>query len=407
MNKAYVKWQLKRWLPWFIVFFVILSITSLNWVGFMPIGRTTNYYYSAAMSAIHRRALSTPYSGSIALTVIGYILAFIAPFAVFSYRWSAKRADCFCAVPAKEKELVRTRFLLALVSFLVVCAVVFWVGVIVIACRAAAFPNETYYTDANGESFTLPYVATVDESFFATYNAEYAIVYAQGNYQFWAYVVLFLCYLILLALAFSISSFFVSLASNIWQAILLFAYGMFLLGMLVPGLASYLMTFISRDHAEEYMMFVTSDYYAGTNGLDGGIFGASSPIVAPISYISYAFDDLVFGYNPWPTLAASYWYGPVFFVAFGIAGFLYVFFRHEPSGEHWGRNARHEYAVSWVIHAGILTWALAMGPRYITINNGYYTSFSWIQLFVSVIGMAVGYLVSLWIYKRSWHLGKR
>ena len=122
MNKRFIKWQLKEWMPLLCAILIIFFFTMV-----VP-GLIISTYRDVWVDDVWTWSMNTP---SLSRFVIAPMcFAFILPLFVLDYRFNKRKADIYYQLPLKEKELKNTRIVLALVALLVLFTITFFAGML-------------------------------------------------------------------------------------------------------------------------------------------------------------------------------------------------------------------------------------------------------------------------------------
>lgn len=193
MNKKYIKWQLKQWVPLTIVTFFIMIIPFF-------------IIYLASFSSITNSLfmISTDYFGDISypimtpwlmISIPACVMTIVIPIFVCQYRYKRKSADLFLQAPFQTGGMLRNRSLLGLGILDVDFTLAYWIAYIMVYIKQAVL---------NG-----------NESYLRMYNLEeYIKNYGGYYYNFGAVAACFLVGLILLSLAYYVNVYIASLGTN-------------------------------------------------------------------------------------------------------------------------------------------------------------------------------------------------
>lgn len=199
MNKKYLKWQLKQWIPLTIVTFFIMII---------PFFITYLASFSSFSSAMFM--ITTNYQGDIVypittpwlfISIPAGVMSLVIPVFVCQYRYKRKSADLFLQAPFQTGGMLRNRSLLGLAILDVDFTAAYWVAYIMVYVKQAVL---------NGNASYLRY-----------YNLE---EYIKNNgayyYNFGAVAACFFVGLILLSLIYYVNVYIASLGTNQLSGIL-------------------------------------------------------------------------------------------------------------------------------------------------------------------------------------------
>ncbi len=154
MNKRFIKWQIKEWVPHFFILFVVFGL--FIFIGYSQ----TQLYYQINGADIGE--IRVPTVGIINIPAM--LFSTIAPLIVYDYRYRKNAADTFYQLPLKKNEFRNTRMILALLLQIIVITFFYLVMVLmVIFKQMAAYKileeKETIQTIINDTKliYYLPY----------------------------------------------------------------------------------------------------------------------------------------------------------------------------------------------------------------------------------------------------------
>ena len=261
----YLKYNLKRNIPLYIITFVIcLSVISIGFAS-APTSFTYNVYSeSGAEFAYYSRAFVGFDSGLITSFIPIAIFSTILPFFANGYRYSLRSADTFYQIGKNKKSIRYINNLIVLISFIASFTISFVIGVILLAVRQAPFiGKETEITRINEYYYQV---------------TEYV------SYNFVYYLPVYFCLVIIAVLNYFISYFLITRANNVINSIITLILGELILGV---GLMTpfWLYEINALKFTDEYLI-VNPVFLMGTRSVS---------VIGPYSFIFHLFNGLIVG----------------------------------------------------------------------------------------------------------------
>ncbi len=123
MNKRFIKWQIREWIPPFFILFVVFGLFTL--IGY---AQTRMYYHIDTIEGIGK--IEVPTVGIINVPCM--LFSTIAPLIVYDYRHKKTASDTFYQLPLKKNEFRNTRMILALLLQIIVITFFYLVMVLMV-----------------------------------------------------------------------------------------------------------------------------------------------------------------------------------------------------------------------------------------------------------------------------------
>lgn len=335
--KSYWKWQFKNAIPFMIVVFSLMTIIPLISVLSLSPYET---FYATESGYIGYSAISP--SVLLLENLIPALIAIsIAPFVVYSYRYSLRSVDTFYQASRKEGYAKRTRSFIYAGIVLASFTIIFWLSVL-------------------GVFLKIKY-GRIPE------NNEYAI-YARVQYDFIWYLPAYFMSLVALILQFGIASFFISKGNSLLRSIFNLVLGECFLGFIFLGLFIYIETIVVCCQLGEGAMVSVDGLFASVGtARGGGYLTHNASIALPAAFIYQLFKDRIamntvsplFVFNDSMAFFSSITIiFLIIYMAFGIFGLVLIFKEKEPSGEYAGKTNSPNILPDVIFHAGMGTIGL-------------------------------------------------
>lgn len=179
-KKAFIKWQIKNFLPFFAILLAIVSSSFFSFafatnVAYMPYNDPSIAGAESNNSGIIASVFGLLTDGSglsasfFSFAIVGFLYATVIPFVVYYYRYNKKASDAYGQFPAKRGEIIRIRVIIGQVMGLIVLAGIFLVGSLIILLR------QVIHNVVSGESFYFEYGYFF--LFFLVYVITWSMVY--------------------------------------------------------------------------------------------------------------------------------------------------------------------------------------------------------------------------------------
>lgn len=351
--KKMIKWQLKDWLPFLIISSVLVSIIFWLYCS-TETTVVTVYDYSSYGGDIHYMYPSDIY---FTIAVFFLPLTFILPFAIFGYRYSTKKADTFFQLPLKENVLKRFKFLTLLIFYLGVFTLAYWIGVLILGMN---------------QIFSNNHLADNQMGFW---------------FNYWYFIPIYLFLLVVLAIEFTLNSFFISLANTAWGSIFHMVIGNLIL--LLSGYSLFdALTVLTNDSAIYNIalsfpsLSFVEPFFIGVNVLEKCLLGNQVTSLEPIRYVSFSLHVLI-----------------------GGGAFLYLWFGKEPSGEYAGKYKPFTTISAIMPHVLAVILGLFLSQfAYITI---FQSALLYVQFAMYAIMALGGYYFLIVLFKMSFNWEKK
>ncbi len=360
----YIKWQIKQWLPLFIITFVILATDYLLFAL-----TSSGYNYYAVINGYTQSYWNNEGTGLLTLLILTLICAIIFAIFAYDYRLKKKEVDTFMQAPFFKNNLRITRILIGLAMILIAFTLVYFIGIIIFYIKQ--YNLEEVLTTGSGATYYL-----------TRFNGWYVIL----SY-FYLIIVITIFYLF--------NCLVVSFADTINDTALLLT-------------CSYLVIFFF-EALIFYSLYGFTNYNNDTLRELALYSLASSPLCFPVMIFYIVFNNLIMGIDISidksligdPSTAIVY-INIILLVAI-IAFAIYVlFFKKDPSGEHAGVGGPRNFKISLIVHVFIFMFGLL----YNFSTLFYSTHIKVIFFFGFLIFFAVlGYCL-LALYNRSFKIGK-
>lgn len=179
-KKAFIKWQIKNFLPFFAILLAIVSSSFFSFafatnVAYTPYNDPAIVGADSSNSDIITKVFGLLTDGSglsasfFSFAIVGFLYATVIPFVVYYYRYNKKASDAYGQFPAKRGEIIRIRVIIGQVMGLIVLAGIFLLGSLIILLR------QVIHNVVNGESFYFEYGYFF--LFFLVYVITWSMVY--------------------------------------------------------------------------------------------------------------------------------------------------------------------------------------------------------------------------------------
>ena len=371
MNKAYLKYQLKRWLPLFIVMaLVTFSISMLA-------ATLTSAYSSYHWLILDNQQLvryGRGYDASQiywAMFIPSLLFALFLPLVGDSYRFYKSAADAFYSAPMKEGDIRKSRHLLLLCMLLIAFTFSFWMAVLVYGLRVSyvTLPDST-----NPPSIPVE-------------GAE-GTVFFRPEVHYWGFLVMYAFCLLALLFQYGYSCFWSKLANDTGNAIMMIVLSTFLL-MCIP----FVFVEIPQAHSISFYRY-----------LNPFILGNLSPIFEVFiihrlcsCLINYGKFAVGFG-DSGNTIYGCFTIS--LFLVLGILSVLDLFLGRERKGEDAG-SITSPTRLSKGVVVGVFTIANFIYPAQLKEPGSYFT------IIVLAIVLTAGCYIFLAILNRRLKLSKK
>lgn len=353
MNKRFIKWQLKEWMPLLCAILIIFFFTMV-----VP-GLIISTYREVWVDDVWTWSMNTP---SLSRFVIAPMLfAFILPLFVLDYRFNKRKADIYYQLPLKEKELKNTRIVLALVALLVLFTITFFAGML--STMAHQTSERNWIINA--------YPGT-----------------QLGLYNYGYFALFYLCLLFIISGEYFVSLFFANLGNNSNSAVMNAICGNTILFLLISSV----------------FMFVRSCFISPENhfpdSLDTLLQFTFCLNLHPVSlaiHTTYSFTCAIKS-GQFEMLVSAAYYIPfiILDVLVIILATVYMFHAKDPSGEYSGSFLARKEWMNYIIH---ITAFILSCFNIITVNFGI-----WIFIYATIY-VVFEYLI-ICSSRKSFHLKK-
>ena len=365
MNKKFVKFQLKQWLPLSIILLVFLSSVFLS----TCMGSNIYAYASNGVGGDGVMIYSYPETNILAIFIPSMLLTFIMPCFVYHFRYRKESADFYRQSPMKEGVIRRHKVIIGLLILLAVVTITFYLGFLLMLLRFAT------------ASATKP----------ASSNA---LVY---NLYFAYYPLFWLFLLLSVSAQYFVNCFLMGLAGTLIDGILLMLVGqIFLNGFLTFPLLLQLETMALSNNPIPIG-------FANFVGIVPG-FGVLEPVLAG----ERLFNPLIQkGELAWNGDSVSTTFNYIFLFLYFVLGGVASFFclkGKDPSGEYFGKPGPRNYLGSLPIYLAGFASAFLM-PMVSELSTFSFLGLSFLMIFFFSM-WAIGFYVILIIFHRSFWVGK-
>ena len=331
--KSYIKFLLKKYLPFYIVLFAVCISIFFIYLTF------DNNVYSRPQGIDYW--VSQPYSGLLIFVIPLAIVSIFAPIFANTYRYSIKSADVFYQTGKGSKQIRYVNNLTLLISILV--------------AYTAAFLNSILV-------MFLKQIPNAGKTIISEYGYETKYILFNFGYYFIAY---FLA-VIVCSFNYFISYFFITRANNPVNSIICLALGHMLLSVLI-------MTPIWYASIINDMLNPKNDFY-NANIL---LLTRVPSIIGPIAWIANIFEPLIISGQPLNiqltsedifSFVMSFVCLVIFLAAAGFS--IYTFLEEkESSGELAGKPEGRDKLQMIIFHVGAGTLAFWNGIANGLISN--------------------------------------
>lgn len=391
--KNYLLFSLKRYIPLFVVSFVVCFLFSITvFASIIPDSATFTRPVGSDVQYTSIFGDSSTIAGIIMLALPVVIFTILLPFFANSYRYSLQAADTFYQIGKNKKVIRWFNNILLLSAFIVSFTTAFFMGFFILIFRV--IPN----IDRGDE------IIAIQEG--------YEVVRHYFSYNLAFYIPIYLCFIFIIVLNYAISYYLITRANNRINSIILVLLGELILTI---GLMSPIwVVLIANGYLGLPQSFINESLIFGTR---------ASSFVGPIALIIFFLDGLVTGETPLflSQLVEVRIEGPEIFalvlsvlsllIFIGVAALgIYQFLKEdETSGEYAGKPVGRGPMQYVIFHVGfglIGLWAGLLS----SVTNGLFISGSVINiisLFTS-IGMAGAvYYVFYGLLRRNFRLTKK
>lgn len=398
--KKYLIFNLKRYIPLFVVSFAVCFFTFITvFGGSIPTSITTRYYTDGGgMAYYYGSTDSLLLSSGILFAMIPVaIFTMLLPFFANSYRYSLQSADTFYQIGKNKKSIRWANNLLLLGSFIAIFTLAFTIAILMLFARQA------------------PNIGRPDEVTTYSENMEEVKHYLFFNFGY--YVPVYFLIVVFAILNYAISYFLVTRANNLVDSIILLLLGEFILsiGIMTPIWFSLLCQALAYS-GDNYSAFINETFLIGTR---------TSCFVSPIAWIIYFFDGLITGTGSLfvSQMSDLILDGPVTFglvmsivsvvVYFAVAGFgIYKFLSEkESSGELAGKPVGRDTFQYIIFHMAFGLIGLWIGSLQ-SLLGGTLTALTnqvfAVVLFISEMGFfGAAYYVLFGLLRRNFKMNKK
>ncbi len=357
-KKAFIRWQIKEWLPLFIGFGAVTGL--FYWLASYFSAEFYGYGYTSV-------GVTTPMYVLMALI---FAAAAIFPIAIFSYQTNHIRADFYDQIPLKNKELRRIRVLIGIIGLLALFTVIFWIGVLITYLRQVIFNQQEY------------------QYFMSQQNANPAD-FKPYYFNYVYYIPFFFVLALGLVAHYFTCVYLASLGNRVWDSILYIILGEALLNfalqsILLPSYVAFSSSnYNSKDPFTDWIQLSIGFYFFLKVFIRfyGGEIAWTEGATKPNLYDS-------------SSAAAAFYIGVIGFLLVGaIAAYLMLFKKKDPAGELAGRPGARNGAIALIPHAVMLMlgFLLAAAAQWATMYGG-----TMVSLFIFVVALwATAYFLLL------------
>ena len=348
MISKIIKIDLKRYLPFYIVSFVILGWPFLLTILNSSFYKTQNGYYNSS---------SLFYLPLIFLA----ILLLVAPFIAQSYRFHLSSVDTFYQAPIKKNHLKYINSLCLIIPTLISFTFLFFLGVLLIYLKATFEPLPE---DVIGPG--------------------YQILYFRADFNYGYYFLGYLFVLLVFPSIFFFSSFVVSKTNRVLNAILLEIAVFVGLWLLLMSHMTLIRMFMTLGQDDAYISIFTGNYFSAgicpvyPAVMLGSIFESLITKGTMIEFLNLAESE---GVDELIQL--------IFFLVFYAYTIFDYFYFKEPSGEYAGKPEGHDFMQMFLLHAsfgvasiigGLISTNIILGLMYfIFLFTTYYLVLSLVK----------------------------
>ena len=393
--KRYLLYSLKRYVPLYIVTFVVcISCFLATYGGTIPV-QNVQYQYAGGEAYGFVDILGLD-SGLIVLMIPVFVFSIILPFFANSYRYSLKAADTFYQIGKGKKSIRFVNNLLLLGAFIASFTAAFIFAVLILFARQA--PN------------------IGKEPLVEIANEDTVIITNYLFYNFAYYIPAYLLLVVIAILNYFISYFFVTRANNLINSMITLALGEIILAVGIMTPFFFLMIVSSRLGVEGGLANLVDMSFLTVS--------RTSVIIGPFALIYLLFDGLINGtgsaliasFNNFDGAKSGFALALTIvcllaFIAMGVLGVLYFLKEKESSGELAGRPVPRDKFLFTVFHIGfgfigfwIATLQSLLGTSFVSYSLGI-TS---IVFFLSEMGFyGAAYYVLFGLLRRNFKLNKK
>lgn len=352
MNKKYILYLLKTYLPLFVITFFILALPL---IVDLSTCKLTYYPDSQPFYASRSPFISGSYT---ALVGIASVMASAYPLFVESYRFSKKNADFSYPLPFKNNSHRLHRSLCFILVFLSIFSLAYWL------------PLSIYYIRVNN------------------------VVLEEGEAlrEVASSLMLFVSYLYILPFLFAqfyISTFFVRLGNNWVSSILLTVAGNILLMLSIPSIGIWIQCIIGPSDSVaisfyEFLFFST--------------YGPGQLVISYLLLFSNAINYGKFGPFSMDSTFAAISVGLIIEIALGALSFIFLYKVKDPSGEYSGSKGSYKKGGIYILMAAMILISFLLGT---VIGN--FTDWTIIIVFTAIftIFISVGFYISFLLFEKT------
>lgn len=324
--KSYIKFLLKKYLPFYVVLFAV-SVS----IFFIYLTAENNVYYRFEGSDYF---ITTPYSGLLIFIIPLAMVSIFAPIFANTYRYSIKSADVFYQTGKGSKQIRIVNNLTLLISILVAYTAAFLISILVMLLKQLPNAGKTIIDDYGNET-------------------RYIL------FNFGYYLIAYFLAIIVCSLNYFISYFLITRANNPVNSIICLVLGHMLLSVLIMTPIWYSSIVIEMINSN--MRFYSAEVLLLTR---------VPSIISPIAWIANIFEPLIISGQPLQIILSSenvfsFVMSFVCLVIFlSAAGFsIYMFLKEkESSGELAGKPEGRDKLQMIIFHvgAGTIAWWYGM-----------------------------------------------
>lgn len=355
-KKSYVKWQIKSLLPIYIIIIIVVAFSFLLSILSTDLVPTVYEIENGEMYVVYFSAYPPLYG----IAIPSILAALALPISIFSYQTNHVKSDFFYQIPLREKELRKIKLVLNLSILEAIITIVYWIGVILIALKQPLMNIE------GGDYF-------IDNPYY--YNYVFFIPY-------YFYLVLSV------AIVFFTSSYFASLGTRVIDTILYLIFGQGFLAFFFTSLVAVL---LSISHDNDALSDIVTSFLS---------FSWLEPCIFTNSFCQWLMNNSVNNMTNTVIRIIS----NIGFLLVGIASFLAVWKKKDPSGEYAGKIKTNNIYTSLYVHlfclmTGLFS-ALIVGAGVIYVI-GWIFFISWcVQYYFLTVAINGGFHFK----KRNWYI---
>ena len=369
-RKAFIRWQIKNFLPFFAILLAIVSSSFFSFafatnVGYSPYLDPVTSTGGASNENIIVRVFDLMTSGAgmagsfFSFAIVGFLYATVIPFVVYYYRYNKKASDAYGQFPAKRGEIIRIRVIIGQVMGLIILAGIFLLGSLIILLR------QVIHNVVSGESFYFEY-----------------------GYFF----LFFLVYVITWSMVYYFNCFACSRAHCLKNAVITVAAYQVVVSLLLVAIYTYLTSLWTVLNRDSGLLYGPDWLLTFTPYFPTFYFGA---IFSRLAYNGHTGDLSVLGsYQAIVSLLGS------LLVTGGAA--VGVFLDKEPSGETYGISKPRAIQDKIGLHLAGTVFVFFIA----VISSGIGSFLSIFLIAMAVVMYAGVYLLLLFIYYKNLRLTK-